>query len=311
MDWRHESWRRLYVREVGSFAALPFWARALAGMLLKYCDSQGRICVRPGEDVIEGVAMRLCSNSNERKPLRKYLSMLVDDGYAEVADSALRVRNFRQAQGGSITAEADPDDEPGASREPAGSQPGASRVPTEQQAGVSGAPDERQPGASRAPAGRADRVKSAESLDSDPAFLPSSLPSSEEELLPRDPSATEQEPKSAFDWYTCFQVRYLTRWGKHYGRGQADGEQISKLNTKLESLPAAERHADWNRRDEMVAAFFARTDERTRSAGWKFAFFVGAFDGLRLAAGATKDSDAAVGEGMRAELAKKYQGASQ
>jgi hypothetical protein len=101
MNWRYETWRRLYVREEGSFAALSYSAKALAAMLLKHCDDRGRIYARAGEPILDGLCARLGANRGERRTIRKAFGHLLKDGYlVEAGPGCLRIRNFTRAHGG-------------------------------------------------------------------------------------------------------------------------------------------------------------------------------------------------------------------
>jgi hypothetical protein len=99
VNWRYETWRKLYVREEGSFAALSYSARAAAAMLLKLCDDRGRIYPRRGEGVVESVCFRLGADRGERRMVRKAIAELVADGYLAQGEGWLRIRNFHLAQG--------------------------------------------------------------------------------------------------------------------------------------------------------------------------------------------------------------------
>lgn len=99
MNWRHETWRKLYIREEGSFAALSYSARAAAAMLLKLCDDRGRIYSRGREDVVEAVCFRLAATRGERRMLRQAIADLVADGYLAIGEGWIKVRNFYSAQG--------------------------------------------------------------------------------------------------------------------------------------------------------------------------------------------------------------------
>jgi hypothetical protein len=100
--WYHEKWRKLYVREEGSFAALPLFARALGGQLLKLADEQGRIRLG-GRDAVSAVAFQSGADLSDRRLLRKLLPMLIHDGYLVEEPGVLRIRNFVPAQNKSRT----------------------------------------------------------------------------------------------------------------------------------------------------------------------------------------------------------------
>ncbi len=78
--YRHEGWRKLYVREEGSFAQLPLYTRALAGQLLKLCDSQGKIACH-GKEPWAAIAWRTGATRGDRRMLKRDVGLLLDDGY--------------------------------------------------------------------------------------------------------------------------------------------------------------------------------------------------------------------------------------
>ena len=95
--WKYGRYRKLYVREEGSFALLPLFARALAAQLLKACSDEGAIYVgdrRPAE----ALAFRFGANRRDRQLLRVYRPMLLEDGYVRLEGEFLLIRNFVDAQ---------------------------------------------------------------------------------------------------------------------------------------------------------------------------------------------------------------------
>ena len=108
--------------------------------------------------------------------------------------------------------------------------------------------------------------------------------------LPRDPSAgttehhvDEPEPikPSAFDWLTYYNARFFQKRGKQRGHA-SDSKALADLQDKLMAMPKAERDEDWSHRETIADEFLARSDRNTVEAGHMFAFFVTAFDGLRI-----------------------------
>ena len=112
----------------------------------------------------------------------------------------------------------------------------------------------------------------------------------QEALSPRDPCAcaTEQSTTTApklpggYEWLCRFQIAHRAKFSRDYGHGEQDARATGKLSELLESMPAEERSADWERRRELFDEFLGRTDPRTSAAGWSFAFFVQAFRGLAI-----------------------------
>lgn len=98
MKWGEVRWRRLYIREEGSFALLPLYVRALAGELLKFVDDEGRLYV--GErDPAEVIARLAGAEVGERRMLRTHIPILIADGYLVRDGAYLVVKNFGVAQG--------------------------------------------------------------------------------------------------------------------------------------------------------------------------------------------------------------------
>ncbi|MFO7180788.1 MAG: hypothetical protein DIU78_018955 [Pseudomonadota bacterium] len=95
--WDHRPWRKLYCAELGSFAQLPLYARALAAELLKFTDEQGRIFV--GKRAPWEAVARLCgADAGDRRLLKKHLPLLLEDGYLVARGEFLIIRNQVAAQ---------------------------------------------------------------------------------------------------------------------------------------------------------------------------------------------------------------------
>lgn len=105
MNWRHETWRKLYVREQGSFASLSYSARALAAMLLKLVDDRGRLVTREGEDVAAAVCFRMRASRTERRLIRAAIDELLEDGYLVPDGRGVRIRNFSKVHGEDVAIE--------------------------------------------------------------------------------------------------------------------------------------------------------------------------------------------------------------
>lgn len=97
MDWSRERYRKLYIREIGSFQQLPLYARALAGELLKIADDDGKIALG-GKSPAEAIAFAVGANKQDRALLRIHVPMLLKDRYIVQEDDAIRIRNFTAAQ---------------------------------------------------------------------------------------------------------------------------------------------------------------------------------------------------------------------
>lgn len=99
LRWRYETWRKLYVREEGTFAGLPLFARALAGELLKFADVNGRIPLG-GKEPWLVVAQVGRAEMGERRLLRRLVPLLIADNYLVVTGDWLWIRNMVPAQEG-------------------------------------------------------------------------------------------------------------------------------------------------------------------------------------------------------------------
>lgn len=143
--------------------------------------------------------------------------------------------------------------------------------------------------------GPEDKPKSSEDI----LTQSSQVQSSPEKALSAGAGArSNPEAKTAFDWLAFFRAKYLERWGRHYGEGEVDGRAQGRLAELLDSLPPKQRIADWERRAEIIAEFFGKTDQATRGAGWSFAFFVAAFNGLTLGPPGGRSGSGAVPRGL-------------
>lgn len=90
-------WVKLWKDERGSFQQLPLFARALAAELLKLCDDHGVIAIGSREPV-EAIAFALGADRSDRRLLKKYLPMLIDDGYVRRDGDRLVVCSWRKWQ---------------------------------------------------------------------------------------------------------------------------------------------------------------------------------------------------------------------
>jgi hypothetical protein len=99
MNWHREKWRKLYVREEGTFAQLPLFARALAAEILKLVDDAGVIEIGGGRTFEEVVAWRLGATRGDRRLLSQMLPLLFADRYITQVENRVQVVNFGAAQG--------------------------------------------------------------------------------------------------------------------------------------------------------------------------------------------------------------------
>ncbi len=98
--WANEGFRKLFVRETGSFAQLSLFARGLAGELLRLCDDRGQIYFRAS--LADHLSTRLghLERHHRWELLAGWLAELEADGYLGIAGNVATVRNFHRAQPG-------------------------------------------------------------------------------------------------------------------------------------------------------------------------------------------------------------------
>ena len=98
MNWTHESWLKLYTRLTGDWLQLSAIARGLGCELLKYAKDDGVICKTRSKAPAVAVALLLCSRPEEFECVTSAIEELIEDGYLEVIDDRIRIRNFVTAQ---------------------------------------------------------------------------------------------------------------------------------------------------------------------------------------------------------------------
>lgn len=90
-------WVRLYRDENGTFAMLPLFARALAKQLLLIADDDGLIELG-GRDPVDAIARQLGADTSDRRLLKKYIPMLLEDGYLVAQGGDLVIRKLVERQ---------------------------------------------------------------------------------------------------------------------------------------------------------------------------------------------------------------------
>lgn len=104
MNFKHATWRKLYVEETGSFARLPFTARAYAKQLILLCDDAGRIDVGDGPDadavkrLVDAAGFRMGATRGDRRMMAMMFPMLFDEGYLVAKGRHVIIRNYVAAQ---------------------------------------------------------------------------------------------------------------------------------------------------------------------------------------------------------------------
>lgn len=91
-------WLKLHREERGSFAQLPLLARALFCEILKLTDDDGRIGLG-GKAPWDAIAFALGADRSDRRALRKYVPMLLEDGCLVLEDDELVAPNWGRFQG--------------------------------------------------------------------------------------------------------------------------------------------------------------------------------------------------------------------
>lgn len=99
----------------------------------------------------------------------------------------------------------------------------------------------------------------------------------------RDPSSTEYQARRGDHWFNSFKAAWSTRNGRQYGKATpSDSQACGNLTDLVESLPADEVLALWERRSEVFAEYFDTANEKTIKAGCLFSWFVASFRGFMI-----------------------------
>jgi hypothetical protein len=98
VNWHNEPWRKLYTRITGDWLQLSVTARGISCELLKYAKDDGFLCRTRGKDPAIAVALVLGSHPHELETVTDAVTELVTDGYLDVQNDAVYVRNFEFAQ---------------------------------------------------------------------------------------------------------------------------------------------------------------------------------------------------------------------
>jgi hypothetical protein len=182
INWKREPWRKLYVREEGDFAALPFLARCLASWLIKAVDDRGLIALG-GRDPATAISRMGGAEMGDRRVVRKLVELLLAEGYLVVEGDSLRIRNFRPAQMRYDRVRGE--HELGSERSSTEHEPSASDARTDHEPSVNRAPTEREPCTkSESP----DRNRSNQAAPLDPIRNDTNRNESERETRARGPA---------------------------------------------------------------------------------------------------------------------------
>lgn len=164
MNWKYETWRKVYIREDGTFAALSFSARTLARSLLTVCDDKGRIFARQNEDIVSAICFRLRADRGERRWIREAFKELVYEGHlVRVGDASVRIKNFVAAQGRpDLASHVD------ANAHLMGDEPAVSEQRMSSDTASNGSPTSNEAAANEQVTGNEEWLKCAETLNTDP-----------------------------------------------------------------------------------------------------------------------------------------------
>ena len=266
MDWENERYVRVYTRDTIDWVALGWEAQSLFLQLVRKVDRSG--IIELGRHGVRGVAGLVGMPTDV---VERSIAILTEDGCVEMSGGRLLIPNFMEAQ------EAKQSDRQ--RQRESRDKRRAEAMKLSQN--VTESHD------------KSHAVTDGHTLSLQPSLASLAEPSQpKESLSPRDPcaSATEQAPTTApklpggYEWLRSFQIAHRNKFERDYGHGEQDARATSKLSDLLDSMPSKERASDWERRREMLAEFFGRTDARTQDAGWSFAFFVQDFRALAIPA---------------------------
>ena len=262
MRWEDERYVRAYTRDTLEWLALGWEAHALFWELLRKADRAGILQLGKAGHVGIAVATGIPIDVVERS-----LPALLRDGCVTENGTTIVIKNYIDAQEAKASDKQRQREHRAKARDLALSQIVTGQAITVTQC------DEK----SRTVTGCHGDSVSVTPSRTEPSHL--SLGSS----LPL-PASDQSKPdaKSSHDWYEFFKARWWEVKGRQYGQGTADAKGAGRLHEVLESLPLAERAADWEARERMVSEFLASGDPRTTRAGWSFSFFASEFNGLRI-----------------------------
>lgn len=105
MKYKYATWRKLYLKEEGAFARLPFTARAYAKQLMLLCDDAGRIDV--GDRSLVDVAVsEMGATRSDIRLMKKLFPLLFQVGYLKRIGRYVVIEGFAAAEVGRIRASA-------------------------------------------------------------------------------------------------------------------------------------------------------------------------------------------------------------
>lgn len=260
MDWANERYVRLFVRDTTTWKLLPWQSRALLALILRKLDRSGVIDI--GEDGEAGLAAVV-----EVPPdfLQSGLPDLLRREVFKMAGGKFVMPNFMAAQEAKQSdAQRKRESRENQRLSAMRSQPVTDGHTLSESQPVTGCPP-------------ASVLVTPDQTSPDPS---ASLPTHVLEASGSDQS--NSCAKTGYDWLSYFNARYFQVRGKQRGCA-SDAKASANLGDLLVAQPEAERSEDWGARERIVDEFLARADRATQEAGWKFAFFVASFDGLRIA----------------------------
>lgn len=280
MNWRHETWRKLYCREEGTFAQLPLLARAIAGELLKLAGENGVITLGD-KSLEEVVSFRLGATRSDRRILRSMLPLLFADGYLIPGEGGVLIRNFEHAQGRPRT---------GNDRGTTVSRPSNDGVTTGLRPGHEKPPNQAQPlkRPSVVPSVPIrsvpdDQRGSGSEAESPPEKRPRSEPSQKpaEEAKANEPGQIPIKNVHSLTQFFGFWWRQTHRgeWWKPRGKDNEAAREL--IEDRIGSLPETDRPPALAQIAPAIKRYLANQKDFYVGAGHTLAIFCQDFDGLR------------------------------
>lgn len=279
MRWEDEEYVRVYKNDTPDWLALGWEARALFHETLKKVDRAGLLNL--GRSGLRGLS---ALTGIPIEVVERAMPLLLEDGCVIIRGSILVMPNYIQAQ------TATKSDKQRQRECRARARDAAMAAGHNDKQSVTSGHEHVTPSDTVDEVGHAQSRPGSETAGDVTLCSSSSYSVAEDSLPPRaihGAGTTEPEVQpetikpSGFDWLTYYNARFFQKRGKQRG-ASSDAKATSDLHDKLKAISAGERADDWARREAIVDEFLARSDRSTVEAGHMFAFFVTAFDGLRI-----------------------------
>lgn len=95
-DWSREPWRKLYTRESLQKRLWPVLCRSFRDYLLRFAEDDGTLIV--ADDPVTALTASLSTHADELETVKKYIQLLLADGYLVRNGKRLGIRSFAEAQ---------------------------------------------------------------------------------------------------------------------------------------------------------------------------------------------------------------------